>query len=211
MNSWGAQWADNGFCWVDYDHFRKVVNEGYVAKDARNGPPPAESTPPRTQRRPSRRPSSRRAPAASLAIIAVSHNATFPNQPNVFYMRFDGIAWLIPAGLGRIDQIAVYFYYRQRERNAGPDDPQQRRPVRRRQRVRRLRHAGLPHPRRRPAQHLDRLDSLWRPGRPGGTMVVTAQGNVYQAGETRLLAQAVLFIDNFGVVRSPFIPFLVRK
>jgi hypothetical protein len=41
--------------------------------------------------------------------------------------------------------------------------------------------------------------------------VATWQGNVYQPRQTRLLAQAVLFIDNFGVARSPLIPFFVTK
>ena len=46
---------------------------------------------------------------------------------------------------------------------------------------------------------------------PVGRNMATPQGWVYQPAETRLLAQAVLFVDGFGVVRSPFIPFLVRK
>lgn len=38
MNSWGSDWADGGFGWIDYRHFRRVAREGYVAKDAVNLP-----------------------------------------------------------------------------------------------------------------------------------------------------------------------------
>lgn len=39
FNSWGSQWSDNGFGWISYRHFAKVVREGYVAKDALNQSP----------------------------------------------------------------------------------------------------------------------------------------------------------------------------
>jgi hypothetical protein len=213
MNSWGSQWADNGFCWVDYDHFRKVVNEGYVAKDAHNGPAPTEPDQPNPkpdEPRPPITPPVRPAPGASLAIASVSHNATFPNEPNVFYMRFDG-SLFIPAGLGRKDQIAVYFYYDNGNGKPGVAVPSndtrfadvngyaacgtQLYPI--------------------PVEGLRNTWIAWIPysalAAPVGHWETTPQGNVYRQRETKLLAQAVLFVDNFGIVRSPFIPFLVRK
>ncbi|MBF2053203.1 MAG: hypothetical protein IGS03_07020 [Candidatus Sericytochromatia bacterium] len=42
MNSWGPDWADGGFGWIDYRHFRRVAREGYVAKDAVNLPARAQ-------------------------------------------------------------------------------------------------------------------------------------------------------------------------
>jgi hypothetical protein len=36
-------------------------------------------------------------------------------------------------------------------------------------------------------------------------------GPVYQPVETNLLAEAVLFVDNFGVARGPLLSFYVRK
>lgn len=34
MNSWGKEWGDNGFSWIDYRLFTQVVKYGFVAKDA---------------------------------------------------------------------------------------------------------------------------------------------------------------------------------
>ncbi len=213
MNSWGSQWGDNGFCWVDYEHFRKVVNEGYVAKDAHNSSAPAEPARPQPkpdEPRPPLTPPVRPAAVASLAITKISHNSTFSNEPKVFYMRFDG-SLDIPAGHGRNDQIAIYFYYdngngtpgaavpsndsRYADRNGYAACGTQIYPI--------------------PAEGLRNTWLAWIPysalAAPVGYWETTPQGNVYRQRETKLLAQAVLFVDNFGVVRSPLIPFLVRK
>lgn len=34
MNSWGKDWGDNGFAWIDYKFFPEAVKYGFVAKDA---------------------------------------------------------------------------------------------------------------------------------------------------------------------------------
>ena len=34
MNSWGKDWGDNGFAWIDYKFFPTAVKYGFVAKDA---------------------------------------------------------------------------------------------------------------------------------------------------------------------------------
>ena len=43
LNSWGPKWASQGYGWISYAHFAKVVREGYVAKDALTDPWPTLS------------------------------------------------------------------------------------------------------------------------------------------------------------------------
>lgn len=40
LNSWGPKWSSQGYGWIAYSHFAKVVREGYVAKDALTDPMP---------------------------------------------------------------------------------------------------------------------------------------------------------------------------
>lgn len=39
INSWGTEWADGGFGWINYDTFRRITREGYVAQDIVVRPP----------------------------------------------------------------------------------------------------------------------------------------------------------------------------
>lgn len=44
INSWGANWGDAGFAWIDYASFGQMVREAYVTQDSKNnmalpGPP----------------------------------------------------------------------------------------------------------------------------------------------------------------------------
>ncbi len=34
INSWGSNWGDGGFGWIDYDIFQRAVREAYIVKDA---------------------------------------------------------------------------------------------------------------------------------------------------------------------------------
>jgi len=36
FNSWGTEWGDSGYGWIEYKTFRSIVNEAFVAYDARN-------------------------------------------------------------------------------------------------------------------------------------------------------------------------------
>ncbi len=222
MNSWGREWADGGFCWMDYDLFRRLVREAYVVKDARNSPSPAVLAPPD---KPAVTPpitppvippvtppvAPRR--EASLALTAVGHNMSVPNRPDLgFFMRFDG-SLDIPAGLGRTDQIVVHFFYDTGNGTPGAAvvSADQTRTY---ADVSGFAACGtLVYP--IPTEGLQTNWSAWIPYAalfvPVGQNVWTAQGYVHQPVETRLVAQAVLFVDGFGVAYSPFIPFFVRK
>ncbi len=213
MNSWGTQWADGGYCWVDYEHFRLVVTEGYVAHDARNGPPPAADQPvtPPVVTPPVVTPPFVRTPQATLAITGVMHNAAVPDRPDLgYFMRIDGTLE-IPAGLAQTDRVVVYFYY---DNGYGGPGAAVAGGDRAYADINGFAACGTQvYP--VPAEGLRTVWGSWIPygalAVPVGQWVATAQGNVYQQRESRLVAQAVLFIDNFGVAQSPFIPFFVRK
>jgi hypothetical protein len=46
INSWGTGWSSSGFGWLSYSYFPQVVREGFVAKDATNGPLPVPAPKP---------------------------------------------------------------------------------------------------------------------------------------------------------------------
>ncbi len=240
MNSWGTEWCEGGFCWVDYDFFRNNINEAYVVKDARDGPPPQDveavepppvkpepapvkptptkptpvkpepvkPTPPRPEPEPQPGPPAR---DASLTINNVMHNQMMPGRPDLgYFMTFQGMVD-VPAGLGRADQVVVYFFFDNGNGTVGP--PLQSYSIQYAD-INGFAACGT-QMYQLPAEGVQTTWTSWIPyatlATPVGQWVATWQGNVYQPRDTPLLAQAVLFVDNFGVARSPLIPFFVRK
>jgi hypothetical protein len=106
INSWGTNWGQNGYGWIDYNLFPLVVREGYVAKDARNGEPAEE---PNIQ--PNIEPINPVTPTQDLYVTFYNTNVIH-NETNTTYgpgIRIDGYL-NIPAGKGNTYIIVSHFY-----------------------------------------------------------------------------------------------------
>ncbi len=210
LNSWGTQWGEGGYGWVSYDYLPRVANEAYVAKDAINGPPPAvvdrgpdappppppQITPPRGE--------------VQFAITNVSHNAVFPEQPGAYFMRFDG--WLeIPPGHGAVDQVVIFFFF---DAGGGQKGPPVRSVNAAYATVDGSAACGtLRYP--IPAEGLRTTWAAWIPYDAlylyAGQWVQGPSGPVYQPYVSALLAEPVLYVDNFGVRSGGVVPFTVTR
>ena len=225
MNSWGREWGDSGFGWIDYTLFRRVVNEAYVVKDALNSSSEAVVEPqPQPQPQPQPRPQPRpedtqpkplpqplwQTAQASLTVMNVQHNAYYQNRPDLgYFMTFSGTLE-IPAGIGRTDQVVIYFHFdmgggqkgvQVKSLNPGYTDPYGN-----------VACGTTVYP--VPSQGLKANWQAWIPYNtfnvPRGQYVWTPQGQVYQQATTYLVAQPVLFVDNFGVAYGPPYLFYVQ-
>jgi hypothetical protein len=205
INSWGHQWADNGFCWTDYGHFHRVVLEGFVAKDAINGPGPSPQPPP--QPTPQPQPTT----TADLTITDVKHNAYYPGRTDLgYFVVFEGTL-TIPPGLGRSNQIVVHFYFEAGEGQKGSPVPSldaQYTDV--------YGNAACgTQPYSIPAEGLTARWQCWMPYNalnvPVGRWVDTSQGRIYQQALNNLVAEAELFVDNFGVIRGQSLRFTLKR
>lgn len=43
LNSWGKQWGDGGYGWIEYATFKRIVNEAYIVRDVVTSPATASS------------------------------------------------------------------------------------------------------------------------------------------------------------------------
>ena len=48
INSWGSNWADDGYGWIHFDTFKKITREGYVTRDVTAEREPSSDTRPDT-------------------------------------------------------------------------------------------------------------------------------------------------------------------
>jgi hypothetical protein len=209
LNSWGREWGDGGFGWIAYPHFRRVATEAYVARDARNSPPPiiADNTrvPP-----PGPRPTPAPVRYPQLSLSNVQHNAIFPQNPAAgYHMRLDGIID-IPPGAARANQVVINFWFDAGNRKGAPvmsAAPQFAT-------VYGQAAAGTAvYP--VPAGGLRTTWTAWIPYSvmqlQNGGPVVTPSGLQYQAAQNRLLAEPVLYLDGFGVATGTLVPFSVTR
>ena len=117
MNSWGKEWGDNGFGWIDYKLFPQVIKYGFVAKDAittnaPKNPDIVDNNPVNNQKQPEIQPYND--PTAfekiDFSSTNVQHNVPNPNDPRVGNnMKIEGRVD-IPATYGRKFQIVVHIY-----------------------------------------------------------------------------------------------------
>lgn len=122
MNSWGTEWGDNGFAWIDYKLFPETVKYGFVAKDAitPNAPQDTQIADNNNQFDP-QSPGKEESytdpyedPTSFEKIdftsTNVRHNETSTEEPSLGYlMKIEGKVD-IPASFGRKFQIAVHIY-----------------------------------------------------------------------------------------------------
>ena len=121
MNSWGTDWGDNGFAWIDYTFFPKAVKYGFVAKDAYTTNAPRnndvvyddrqqhpEVNKEETYIDPHEDPTSFE--EIDFASNDVEHNVTNPDDPSIGYaMKIKGNVD-IPGSFGKKFQIVVHIY-----------------------------------------------------------------------------------------------------
>lgn len=128
MNSWGAEWGNNGFGWIDYGLFPnpQVIMYGFVTKDAtteatdntvttnNNTPNNNNNATQITDKEQDYFDEPKENPTQfedlDFKATNVQHNVTIPEEPNLQYvMKIDG-KLDIPANQGKKFQVAVHVY-----------------------------------------------------------------------------------------------------
>jgi hypothetical protein len=120
LNSWGTNWGDHGYTWVDYEFFRHVVTEAYVAKDAHRITPQPQPTIDPTQpeqpvvvRRPEPAPID---PAQLLQQVSFRWGEMVHNVPMPGHFEVGPCLGLngqlnVPAKIGDHAQVVMFFFF----------------------------------------------------------------------------------------------------
>lgn len=210
MNSWGTEWGDNGFGWIDYTLFTnpQVIMYGFVAKDAtteqtdntvlnnNNNPNnnPSQITHKEQERINEPKDNPTQYENLDFKATNVQHNLSVPEEPDLRYtMKIDGTVD-IPANYGKKFQIAVHIY-----------DANTNKQV-----------ASLMYPRFADVNYYAAgYTPLYDIGETGfrGTWWVQIPYDAIDVprGQTNLYAIPTLFVDNFGVAFGDRINFYITK
>jgi hypothetical protein len=212
LNSWGNSWANNGYCWIDYNFFPKVVREGYIAKDAVT---PNTNTNTNTNTNNNTIPNNNTVidnkpivenpeqyAKANLTGVQVQHNVQNPTYGNC--MKISGYID-IPAGFGKTFQLSNHFYYSNTTTQIGSLQSPQFADVNGYAATGTILYSV-------PPQGLNNwYFEVFMPY----TAFNIAQGSyvngTYQYQRTNMYAIPTLFIDNFGYAKGDAIVFYVDK
>lgn len=197
INSWGREWGDEGYAWVDYDFFRQVVQEAYIVQDATNGTPATDIQtdpydPPNTI-----------GESSSIAITVFEHNQFVPGSerfgPGV---RVEGTI-SVPPGIHGTAQVVINISF-QNGVPVGGLFPE----------------FSLPNGQAASGTPPFRLSGVavnttWYAfipycalNVPRGLVCLPFQRGPLQ--RSLLVARTILFVNDFGVAEGPSIPFELR-
>ena len=193
INSWSRNWGDNGYGWIDYAYFPTAVREAYVVRDAANGPGPVVINP--VQPAP---PAPPPATAIQFALNGVAHNVPTPFGPA---MQFSG-QLSVPAGITGQVQVVIQIYLDAGGGTKGPPvgsfNPQFAMPTG--AAATGTQAVGIP-----PGG----AATSWFAVLPYLSLNIP-RGGPFNLIQTNLVAEPILFYNNFGVKSSGLIPFFVR-
>jgi hypothetical protein len=194
MNSWGNSWGTNGYGWINYETFRHVTKEAYIAAafpKSQEVPTPS----PQPQPQPVQ-------PEAQIAILGVDHNVYAGTMNAGMNIK---IRYTLKGYAGYQGQIVLHFYF---ENNT---------PVR----AALAQYQDIYYNSAAGTQVFNIVQNDYTNYEfpqyvpYGALQVPLGQWNTYtgqyQYQTTNLRMIADLFVNNFGVAQSAVIPFSVSR